>query len=72
MTNSLWDEQSPYGDVVTETDGSGAVQASEVLGGELLAQVQGSGAITRAARLGHAARGAGGSDAPCDAVRSGR
>ena len=45
MTNYLWDETSAYGDVVTETDGSGAIQASYVLGGtELLAQVRGSGA----------------------------
>jgi len=43
-TNFLWDEQSANGDVVTETDGSGAVQASYVLAGsELLAQVRGSG-----------------------------
>jgi RHS repeat-associated protein len=43
VTNYLWDEQSPYGDVVAETDGSGAIQASYVLGGsELLAQVRGS------------------------------
>ena len=44
VTKYLWDEQSTDGDVVTETDGSGAVQASYVLAGsELLAQVRGSG-----------------------------
>lgn len=32
VTNYLWDETSPYGDVVMETDGTGAVQASYVLG----------------------------------------
>ncbi len=43
VTKYLWDEQSADGDVVTETDGSGAVQASYVLAGsELLAQVRGS------------------------------
>ena len=52
VTNSLWDDASPYGDVVMETDGSGAIQASYVLGGgTLLAQVRGSGAITRAWRV---------------------
>ena len=44
VTKYLWDVQSADGDVVTETDGSGAVQASYVLAGsELLAQVRGSG-----------------------------
>jgi RHS repeat-associated protein len=42
VTNYLWDEASQYGDVVLETDGSGATQASYVLGGdELLAQTRG-------------------------------
>ncbi len=42
VTNYLWDEASTYGDVVLETDGSGATQASYVLGGdELLAQTHG-------------------------------
>jgi RHS repeat-associated protein len=44
-TNSLWDEQSAYGDVVLETAGSsGAVQASYTLDGQgtLLAQTRGS------------------------------
>ncbi len=42
-TNYIWDESSTYGDVVLETDGSGAIQASYVLGGaELLSQKKGS------------------------------
>jgi YD repeat-containing protein len=43
-TNLLWDEQSAYGDVVLETDGSGAVQASYTLDGQgaLLEQTRGS------------------------------
>jgi RHS repeat-associated protein len=44
-TNYLWDEQSPNGDIVLETDGSsGAVQASYTLDGKgsLLAQTRGS------------------------------
>lgn len=42
VTNSLWDEASPYGDVVLESDATGATQASYVLGGtELIAQVRG-------------------------------
>lgn len=41
VTNYLWDEASTYGDVVLETDGSGATQASYVLGqGQLLAQTR--------------------------------
>jgi RHS repeat-associated protein len=41
VTNYLWDEASQYGDVVLETDGSGATQASYVLGnGEVLAQTR--------------------------------
>ena len=32
-TNYLWDEQSQYGDVVLETNGSGTVQASYTYGG---------------------------------------
>lgn len=41
VTNYLWDEASTNGDVVLETDGSGATQASYVLGdGELLAQTR--------------------------------
>jgi RHS repeat-associated protein len=32
ITNYLWDETSAYGDVVLETDGSGAVQAQYTLG----------------------------------------
>jgi RHS repeat-associated protein len=46
VTNYLWDEASANGDVVQETDGSGATQASYVLGdGELLAQTR-SGATS--------------------------
>jgi len=42
-TNYLWDEASAYGDVVLETDGTGATQASYVLGGsELLSQKRGN------------------------------
>jgi uncharacterized protein RhaS with RHS repeats len=33
VTNSLWDEASPYGDVVLETNSSGSTLASYVLGG---------------------------------------
>jgi len=41
VTNYLWDELSPYGDVVLETDGGGSVLASYVLGGtELLEQTR--------------------------------
>ena len=41
-TNYLWDENSLYGDVVVETDGTGAALASYVLGGpELLSQNRG-------------------------------
>jgi RHS repeat-associated protein len=41
VTNYLWDEASPYGDVVLETDGSGGTLASYVLGGtELLSQTR--------------------------------
>ncbi|HEU0291246.1 MAG TPA: RHS repeat-associated core domain-containing protein [Anaerolineales bacterium] len=41
VTNSLWDEASAYGDVVLETNGSGSVLASYVLGGtELLSQTR--------------------------------
>jgi RHS repeat-associated protein len=43
ITNYLWDETSPYGDVILETDGTGASIASYVLGGtELLRQTRGS------------------------------
>lgn len=46
VTNYLWDELSPYGDVVLETDGSGSALASYVLGGtELLEQTR-SGATS--------------------------
>jgi RHS repeat-associated protein len=42
ITNYLWDEASSYGDVVLETNGSGATLASYVLGGtELLSQTRG-------------------------------
>jgi RHS repeat-associated protein len=42
VTNYLWDEISPYGDVVLETDGGGSTLASYVLGGtELLSQTRG-------------------------------
>ena len=42
VTNYLWDEASTYGDVVLETDGSGATQASYVVSqGEVLAQTRG-------------------------------
>jgi RHS repeat-associated protein len=41
VTNFLWDEASQYGDVLLETDGNGANQASYVLGGnELLSQTR--------------------------------
>jgi RHS repeat-associated protein len=41
VTNYLWDETSPYGDVVLETDSSGSPLASYVLGGtELLSQTR--------------------------------
>ena len=41
ITSYLWDETSPYGDVILETDGSGAALASYVLGGaELLSQTR--------------------------------
>jgi RHS repeat-associated protein len=43
VANYLWDEASIYGDVVLETDGNGAQQASYVLGGnELLSQKRGA------------------------------
>ncbi len=39
VTNYLWDEASPSGDVVAETNASGTLTASYVLGGaELLSQ----------------------------------
>ena len=42
VTNYLWDEISPYGDVVLETDGSGSTLASYVLcEAELLSQTRG-------------------------------
>lgn len=42
VTNYLWDETSPYGDVVLETNGSGSTLVSYVLGGtELLSQDRG-------------------------------
>jgi hypothetical protein len=38
----LWDEASLFGDVILETDASGAIQASWLLGGgELLSQTRG-------------------------------
>ena len=41
VTNYLWDEASPHGDVALETDGSGSPLASYVLGGtELLSQTR--------------------------------
>ena len=41
VTNSLWDEASPYGDVVLETNSSGTTLASYVLGGTgLLSQTR--------------------------------
>ncbi|HEU0296345.1 MAG TPA: RHS repeat-associated core domain-containing protein [Anaerolineales bacterium] len=43
VTNSLWDEASPYGDVVYEYNGSGSPLASYVLGGtQLISQTRGS------------------------------
>ncbi|HEU0296347.1 MAG TPA: RHS repeat-associated core domain-containing protein, partial [Anaerolineales bacterium] len=43
VTNSLWDEASPYGDVVFEYNGSGSPLASYVLGGtQLISQTRGS------------------------------
>ncbi len=42
VTNYRWDEFSPYGDIVVETDGSGAVTASYVLAnGSLISQTRG-------------------------------
>ena len=42
VTQYLWDEASPYGDVALETDGAGATLASYLLAeGELLAQTRG-------------------------------
>ena len=42
LTNYLWDEASPYSDVVLETDGTGATQTSYVVSqGEVLAQTRG-------------------------------
>jgi RHS repeat-associated protein len=41
VSNSLWDEASPYGDVVLETNASGSTLASYVLGGTgLLSQTR--------------------------------
>jgi RHS repeat-associated protein len=49
ITNYLWDEQTVYGDVVAETNSSGAVQTSYLIGGsccfslkELISQKKGS------------------------------
>lgn len=43
VTNYLWDETSAYGDVVLETDGSGATLASYVLAGtQLVSQTRAS------------------------------
>ena len=43
VTNYLWDETSPYGDVVFEYNGSGSTLASYVLGGTgLISQTRGS------------------------------
>ena len=43
VTNYLWDEASPYGDVVYEYNGSGATLASYVLGGTgLISQTRGT------------------------------
>jgi len=43
VTNYLWDEQSAYGDVALETDGSNTIQTSYVVGnGELLSQKRSS------------------------------
>ncbi len=41
VTNYLWDPTSAYGDVVRESDGSGATTASYALGGEVLSQTRG-------------------------------
>ena len=42
-TNYLWDEFSPYGDVIQEADGTGAPTVNYVLGGaELLTQTRGA------------------------------
>ncbi len=42
VTEYLWDELSPYGDVLAEIDGSGSVKASYVMGGiTLLEQTSG-------------------------------
>jgi YD repeat-containing protein len=42
LTNYRWDEFSPYGDIVVETDAAGAIQASYVLGnGRLISQTRG-------------------------------
>jgi hypothetical protein len=46
VTNCLWDETSAFGDVLLETDSSGATLASYVLGGiELISQSRGG--VTR-------------------------
>ena len=44
VTNYLWDEASQYGDVVQETNGSGATLANYVLGEtELISQSRSGG-----------------------------
>ena len=46
VTHYRWDEFSPYGDIVVETDGSGAVTASYVLGnGQLISQDRGGATV---------------------------
>jgi len=43
VTNYLWDEASPYGDVVLETDGSNNTLARYILAGaELISQTRGA------------------------------
>jgi RHS repeat-associated protein len=46
ITNYLWDMASPYGDVVGETDGNGAIKTRYVLGGTELVAQQRDGTIS--------------------------
>lgn len=46
VTNYLWDEASPFGDVVLESDGSGATLASYILAGTQLISQTRSGATS--------------------------
>ena len=53
ITNYLWDEASTYGDVVLETNGSGATLANYVLGGDKLISQTRSGATSYYLQDGH-------------------